>query len=67
VVWQDDEAVKIDLDAGGSALVIRSQLIEEDLPGKKQPTHISVDLANPAKEASLKSVIRPDLSGREGR
>jgi hypothetical protein len=59
LVWQDNQAVRIDLDVGGNALVFSSQLIEEDLPGKERPTHISVDLAVPAKDVKMTSVMRP--------
>jgi hypothetical protein len=59
LVWQNDQVVQIDLDAGGNALVFSSQLIEEDLPGKERPTHISVNLANPRENIVLKSVMRP--------
>ena len=57
-VWQDNQAVTIDLDADGGALDIASQPIDEDLPGKQRPVHISVDLKTPTMVASLKSVIR---------
>jgi Heparinase II/III-like protein len=60
LVWQDNQAVRIDFDSGENALVIRSQLIEEDLPGKERPTHISVDVKSPTKDVVLKSIIQPD-------
>jgi hypothetical protein len=59
-VWQGSEAVTIDFDAGGQALNFSSQTIDEDLPGKEKPTHISVDLQKPSADVSLKSVIRVD-------
>jgi hypothetical protein len=52
--------VTIDFDAGGQALNFSSQTIDEDLPGKEKPTHISVDLQKPSADVSLKSVIRVD-------
>ncbi len=57
-IWQDNQAVTIDLDANGAALNIASQTIDEDLPGKQRPTHISVDLKMPTMKATLTSVIR---------
>ena len=60
IVWQNDQAVKIDFDADGKELIISSQSIEEDLPGKERPTHISVDLKSPAMDVMLKSVMQPD-------
>ena len=60
VVWQDNHAVRIDFDAGGKALVISSKPIQEDLPGKERPTHISVDLQAPTKDVTLKSLVQPD-------
>jgi hypothetical protein len=57
-VWQDSQAVTIDFDADGAALNIASQPIDEDLPGKQRPIHISVDLKMPTMIAKLKSVIR---------
>jgi hypothetical protein len=58
MIWQDNQAVTIDLDAGGGALNIASVPIDEDLPGKQRPVHISVDLKIPTMTANLKSVIR---------
>jgi hypothetical protein len=60
VVWQDDHAVRIDFDADGKDLIMSSQPIEEDLPGKQRPTHIGVDLQAPTRDVILKSVIRAD-------
>ncbi|MGD0461893.1 MAG: heparinase II/III family protein [Tepidisphaeraceae bacterium] len=60
LVWQDDRAVRIDFDAHGKGLIVRSQPIEEDLPGAQRPTHISVDLDAPTMDVTLKSVMRPD-------
>jgi hypothetical protein len=58
LLWQNDRAVLIDFDAGGAELNIGSQPINEDLPGKQRPIHISVDLKTPTMIAKLQSVIR---------
>jgi hypothetical protein len=60
--WEGDRAVRIDLDAGGNELAIHSQVIEEDLPGKVRPTHISVDLAKPLEAVRVRAVMRPDAA-----
>ena len=57
LVWQGNQTVQIDFDASGD-LKIGSQPIDEDLPGKQRPNHISVDLKTPATMAKLTSVIR---------
>ena len=62
VVWEGGQVVRIDFDAGGGELDFTSQVIDEDLPGKRQPIHINVDLKTPAMIARLKSVIRATLS-----
>lgn len=58
LVWQDNQAVQIDLTTDGGDLNISSVLIDEDLPSKKHPVHISVDLKSPSTLARVKSVIR---------
>ncbi|MGA2440688.1 MAG: heparinase II/III family protein [Tepidisphaeraceae bacterium] len=58
LVWQDNQAVRIDLATDGGDLSITSAPIDEDLPGKVRPIHISVDLKSPAANVKLKSVIR---------
>ncbi len=57
LVWQGHEAIQIDLSTGPE-LSIQSTVIDEDLPGKVKPTHISVDLKSPTESVKLKSVIR---------
>jgi Heparinase II/III-like protein len=59
VIRQRDRAMQIDLDAGGAALKITSQPIDEDLPDKQKPLRIAVELVSPAMNASLKSTIQP--------
>ncbi len=60
IVWQGDQAVLIDIDAGGRRLAISAEPIDENLPGHQRPTHISVDLQEPTTAIRLTSVIRPD-------
>jgi hypothetical protein len=58
LVWQDNQAVRIDLTTLSGDLNISSTPIDEDLPGKQRPIHISVDLRTPTTNVNLKSVIR---------
>ena len=58
LVWQDNQAVRIDLATFSGDLNISSTPIDEDLPGKQRPIHVSVDLKTPTTNVNLKSVIR---------
>lgn len=56
-----ENALFVDIDAGGRAFDIFSQKINEDLPIETPPTRIGVALAEPAVNAVVKMTIKPNV------
>jgi hypothetical protein len=61
-VHEGDKSVKILLDAGGKAFQINEEVLKEDLPIKKYPLRIGIDLRKPAKTGFIKLTISPEKS-----
>ena len=58
-IGQGEGAVAVEIDAGGEALEIEAERIEEDVRGGRKPTRLGFDLAEPVERATVTMEITP--------
>jgi len=58
------QAVRVDIDAGGSDFEIKGEKIHEDVKTKTLPTRIGIDLTQPVTKATITVKITPATPGR---
>ena len=59
LVGEGGSAVRVRADAGGAALVVNDEIIDESTPNKKKPTRIGIALAEPASAGFIEVTIEP--------
>ncbi|MBN1589241.1 MAG: heparinase II/III family protein [Pirellulales bacterium] len=58
-VGKGPAAVDVRIETGGVPFEIRAEQIQEDLPGRRLPTRLGIDLSQPVERATIKLTIRP--------
>ena len=59
VVYDADEAVRVDIDAGAANFEVRAERITEDVRTKTPPTRLGIRLTEPAAAATIRLRITP--------
>ncbi|AOS44337.1 Heparinase II/III-like protein [Lacunisphaera limnophila] len=59
-VGEGDSAVRVEVNVEGGSWKLRSELLQEDLPGKRQPTRLGLALDAPVLRATITVRIQPD-------
>ena len=60
VVRDQDKALRIDIDVTGADFRIKPETIEEDLSGRRLPTRLGINMANPVLHAVISLTINPE-------
>jgi len=58
-VGEGAAAVRVEVKAAGGAWKLRSEVLQEDLPGKRQPTRLGLALDVPVRTATVTLIITP--------
>ncbi len=63
IVYDRNDALRIDIDVPDSSIEIKSEIIKEDLSTRKDPTRLGINLTKPVKNATVTITITPANGG----